>query len=127
MKTLLLATLLLLAFPLSAAAIPCQDAGDVSLLSGGCDAGVLHFDNFLVTVTGPAGVTVTVFLTDVVDATLGFDFVTAPLVFAGALDVALSYRVTDDPVLAATPEPATLLLFGSVLAGLGWWGRRLRA
>lgn len=123
-KMLLLAALLLLAAPSIGAAIPCQDAGDVTLLAGGCDAGVLHFDNFLVTVSGPVGVTATVFLTDVVGETLGFTVVTAPLIFDGFLDVAFSYRVLDDPALAATPEPSTLLLLGSSLAGLGYWWRR---
>jgi hypothetical protein len=129
LRALITTALLTFTIPAVAAAIPCQDAGDVSLLTAGCDSGLFHFDDFLVTVTGPAGVTAKVFLTDVVDTTLGFDVVTVPAIFSGALDVAFSYHVSDNPPdLAPVPEPSTLLLVSSTLAAIGYWRtRRTRA
>jgi len=54
-------------------------------------------------------------------------FYDVDLFFADRFEVESAVQFTSDVELNATPEPASLLLFGTTLAGLGAVARRLRA
>ena len=87
-------------------AISCVDAGEVTLLSSGCDLGPLHFDQFALSAQGQNGFKAALFIsgapfTNVTEeqtsggqATLGFQVAHQPAPMVGLADILLAYRVS---------------------------------
>lgn len=90
-----------------------------------------HDDGFILTLTNYAGGPLTIDKSWPVSPTLDtfnitagkYDFVLTYQSWNGTPEVLQSYGITPDPV----PEPATMLLFGTGIAGLAAVGRRKRS
>lgn len=125
-RIIMLAGAVLLWWATPAQALPITDAFSVSLYLTPNSADLYYYEGFGgltpgIVVTAETLLRGVFHVGDVIE-TVTFEALLQVLV----TEAPSGAGYTGDPPLAGTPEPATLLLLGTVLAGLGWRLRRGR-